>query len=297
MQEQTGVDKRPKRLVVGFYNKEDIGLFRSMIDNYMPDPLQCVSKHEIPRFDELPLLDQISIRLRLKKGSKRPIDQAVADAYKFTYDHHELVDQVVLVVYPFDSGNLEPLVKAAETLARHLHDGTSPAGRSNPKPRNAGGTAKKRIPIHLWRARVEGGQYVWMERRAEVQVRFPPGIDHIVCCNWGDGNEQGCWTRFGADGGMMSRQIFLCPKTIYWDMWRHCTKHFIYYKEGWIPKWDEHEPVWTRELRSGASGSGGGVVAEGMKPAGMYRHELRKYQDLAWRDGETSMLVWTSYRD
>ncbi|CAE6413913.1 unnamed protein product [Rhizoctonia solani] len=131
----------------------------------------------------------------------------------------------------------------------------------------------------------------------ELKCRFPPGIEHIVCYNWEVGNERACWTRFGADGSLMSRQIFLCPKYLELEMWIHCTKHFIYHQEGKIPKWDKHEPVWTRELGSGASGSGGGVVAEGVKPAGMHRHELRKYQGfLAW-DPTASMLVWTSYRD
>ncbi|CAE6423941.1 unnamed protein product [Rhizoctonia solani] len=144
-----------------------------MIGNYTPDPLQRVSKHEIPQFDEPSLLDRIAICLRLKRGSKRAIDQAVADAYKFTYDRHESVDQVVLVVRAYDSERLERLVKVAETLARHLHDGTSPGDRSNPKPRNASGTATKRIPIHgvAVCVQVEGGQYVWMERRAEVEKR------------------------------------------------------------------------------------------------------------------------------
>ncbi|CAE6446336.1 unnamed protein product, partial [Rhizoctonia solani] len=181
------------------------------------------------------------------------------------------------------------------------HDGTSPADRSNPKPRNAGGTAKKRIPIHGVAVHVQYGSNVdsmsgWND---ELKCRFPPGIEHIVCYNWEVRNEQGCWTRFGADGSMMSRQIFLCPKYLGSAMWIHCTKHFIYYEEGKIPKWDELEPVWTRELRSGASGSGGGggVVAEGVKPAGMHRHELRKYQDLPLWRRETSMLVWTSYRE
>ncbi|EUC55064.1 hypothetical protein RSOL_087100, partial [Rhizoctonia solani AG-3 Rhs1AP] len=76
----------------------------------------------------------------------------------------------------------------------------------------------------------------------------------------------------------------------------HCTKHVIYYDEDKIPKWGDHEPVWTRKLESSPSDVQSGLPLEATRPFGMYVHELRKYQGLPGHDGDVSMLVWKSYR-
>ncbi|KAH7332875.1 hypothetical protein B0J17DRAFT_148326 [Rhizoctonia solani] len=285
-----------RRLLSGTVDYEIF--FNAMIQTDEHDRPQLVSTHEIPRVVEPSLMDRLAIRLRLKKGNKPVIDQAVADGYEFISRNYAPGDQVVLIAWSFDNGDPEPFVKAAETLATHPHDGTSPGDRSNFKSRQGGATATRRIPIHGvavcdWYGLKRDSMSGWND---ELKSRFPPGIEHIICYKWEADRERGCSTRFGPDGSMMSRQIFQCLDDSWWGMWIYCTKHVIYWKEDEIPKWDEHKPVWTRELSSAPSGTQGGVLAEGMKPAGMHRHELRKYQDLPRWSGKISMLVWTSSR-
>ncbi|CAE6421895.1 unnamed protein product, partial [Rhizoctonia solani] len=312
MQVEKGVAKRPKRLVVGLTYTGSASIFYPMIQTDRHNPLQLVSRHYIPQFklDEPSLLDRLAAQLRLNKGNKQPVDKAVAEGYDFVSRNYIPGDQVVLVARPRYKEDPDLYVEAAETLARQLHNGTGPSDCSNLKPINGGEAETKRIPIHgvavigMYSVSQSERIKVWFQTQLasseskvdsmsewsdELKSRFPLGTEHIICNKWEDGKEHACWTRFGPDGGIISRQIFLCTDSLGWDMWIHCTKHVIYYKEDWIPEWDKHEPVWTREPSSSPSGSGDTIMAEGMKPEGMHRHELRKYEDLP---GAISLLVW-----
>lgn len=228
------------------------------------------------------------------------IDRAVVDAYEFISRHYVPGDQVVLQAERYSDEDREHMAKGVETLARHLHDGTRPGDRSILKSRSEDSIPTRRIPIHC--IAVMGSYGLNIEHISAwndvLKTRFPPGIEHIICYTWGDGLGRACSTVCDTDGSIISRQILHCRGYTGDRVWIHCTKHVIYYNQDWIPKWEEGNPVWTRELSSLPSGTQGSIVPELIKPAGMYRHELRKYQKVPRYDGDkVSTLVWKSSRN
>ncbi|KDN38243.1 hypothetical protein RSAG8_09642, partial [Rhizoctonia solani AG-8 WAC10335] len=236
-------------------------------------------------------LVRFATRLGLMNGNK-PMMDAVAKAYAFVSDNYRQGDQVVLVVNPKYTMDSDLHLNAAEMLAKHLHDGTRPKDLSHIQPSD-GGVPPVRIPIHGVALEVSGRVEGIAELNDELKSRFPPGIEHIICWKYG---YQSCATRYDMGGGMISREICIAGDSFAYRLWINSTKHVIYFHEDEIPKWDEHKPAWTHELNSSASEAHGIISSTPTRPFGMYRHELRKYECLPGRWGDTSMLVWKSSR-
>ncbi|CUA67935.1 hypothetical protein RSOLAG22IIIB_07620 [Rhizoctonia solani] len=215
----------------------------------------------------------------------------VQGAYSFVSGNYKPGDQVILTVY---SPAIDPdrYLKAAETLAKHLHDGTRPGDRPESHPSSGHHESPGKIPIHGVVVWVFGETREMCEVNDELKSRFPPGIQHIISFTY-DGGDRSCATKLDMSGVIVWREICISPGGV-WDFWIHCTKHVIYWKEGNIPTWDKDDPVWTQELNSSPGGAQDGLGLGLTKPVGMYRHELRKYRLYKGRDG--FILVWKSYR-
>ncbi|CUA67954.1 hypothetical protein RSOLAG22IIIB_07636 [Rhizoctonia solani] len=248
--------------------------------------------HKTPYVFQPSLMVRFAARLGLTKGNKSMMN-AVESAYSFVSGNYKPGDQVILYVlsHGIDS---DLYLKAAERLAKHLHDGTRPGDRPESKPSSGNNESPGQIPIH--------GVVVWVvvetrqmgEVNDELKSRFPPGIDHVICFTYVEGHRS-CATRFDMTGGIVWREICISSGGD-WDLWVHCTKHVIYHEERWIPKWDKDDPVWTQELDSSPGGAQDGLGLGLTKPVGMYRHELRKYHRVNYREEDEFILVWKSYR-
>ncbi|EUC53471.1 hypothetical protein RSOL_003280, partial [Rhizoctonia solani AG-3 Rhs1AP] len=234
------------------------------------------------------LFIRFSTRLKLTKEDK-PLMDAVKETYAFVSGNYRQGDQVTLFVNSYHDRNLD----AAEMLAQHLQDGTRPCDLPRVQSKNVGDVRPVRISIHCVAVLCVGGRSSASEQN-ELKSRFPAGIEHIICWNYVNGFRS-CATRYDADGSMISREMCITNDDFDSALQRHCNKHVIYYKEDEIPKWDNHEPVWTHKLDSSPSDVQGDLPLEATKPFGMYVHELRKYQGLPGLMGD-SMLVWKSYR-
>ncbi|CAE6369834.1 unnamed protein product [Rhizoctonia solani] len=257
--------------------------------------------HYTPRVKKPSRLVRFAARLGLTKGNKSVMN-AVESAYSFVSRNYKPGDQVMFVAtswWEHDLANKVPAsltvyspaihpdryLKAAETLAKHLHDGTRPGDR----PKSPG-----KIPIHGVMVRAYRETREMCEVNDELKSRFPPGVEHIICYTF-RGGERSCATRFDMSGGIVWREICISPDDC-WNLWIHCTKHVIYWDEWRIPTWDKVNPVWTQELDSSPGGAQNGLGWGLTKPVGMYQHELRKYHrfDRQWND--SFMLVWKSHR-
>ncbi|CAE6415853.1 unnamed protein product [Rhizoctonia solani] len=216
---------------------------------------------------------------------------AVESAYSFLSGNYKPGDQVILCAF---SGALDSdcHLKAAETLAKHLHDGTRPGDRSGSQPNSGNNKSLGKIPIYGVVARVYDQKREMCEVNDELKSRFPHGIEHIVCYTHDD--DRSCATRFDMTGGIVSREIYISPYGG-WDLGTHCSKHVIYHEERLIPTWDADDPVWTQELDSSPGGAQHGHGLELTKPVGMYRHELRTYHR-HYKRNDIFVLVWKSYR-
>ncbi|CUA67952.1 hypothetical protein RSOLAG22IIIB_07634 [Rhizoctonia solani] len=264
--------------------------------------------HKTPRIEKPSRLVRFGVRLGLTKGNKSVMD-AVESAYSFLSRNYEPGDQVMFVAgccWEYDladvviaslyvgSGaiNSDLDLKAAETLAKHLHDGTRPGDRPESHSSSGHHESPGKIPIH--------GVVVWVGRETrqmckandELKSRFSPGIEYIISYTY-DRGERSCATRFDMTGGIVWREICISSGG-YWGLWIHCTKHIIYWNKDWIPKWDKDDPVWTQELHSSPGGAQDHLGLRLTKPVGMYRHELRKYHRLYYGK-DKFMLVWKSY--
>ncbi|KAL5637684.1 hypothetical protein ACGC1H_002076 [Rhizoctonia solani] len=216
---------------------------------------------------------------------------AVEKAYVFVSGNYRQGDQVTLLVNSYYDRHLD----AAKILAKHLHDGTRPADLSRAQSKNERDVPPGRIPIHCVGVGGMGAKTSMAEWNDELKSRFPPGIEHIVCRGYENDNRS-CATRYDADGSMISREICIPNGDSYGTLWRHCTKHVIYYHTYAIPKWDNHEPVWTHKIDSSSRDVQGTIPLEGTRPFGMYVHELRKYQGPPELEANGSILVWRSFR-
>ncbi|CAE6436890.1 unnamed protein product [Rhizoctonia solani] len=228
----------------------------------------------------------------------KPMMHAVEMAYAFVSSNYRQGDQVTLFVNSYYDRRLD----AAEMLAKHLYDGTRPGDHSKVPSKNGRGVPSGRIPIQWSEHSIPnlhlsglGEKSSISERNDELKSRFPAGTEHIICWGYGNGSRS-CATRYDVDGSTISREICISRGNYDLVLWRHCTKNVIYFNEDMIPKWDNHEPVWTHKLDSSPSGVQGGLSSEATRPFGMYVHELRKYQGLPGDGGDVSMLVWKSYR-
>ncbi|EUC56759.1 hypothetical protein RSOL_194980, partial [Rhizoctonia solani AG-3 Rhs1AP] len=233
-------------------------------------------------------LIQFATRLGLTKGDK-PMMDAVQKAY--AQDGLADVELVSLLVCSYNGRHLD----AAEMLAKHLHNGIRPGDLLRVQSKNAGDVPPGRIPIHCVAVNGLGESSSVSERNDELKSRFPAGIEHIICWDYWNA-VRSCDTRYDAEGSIISREICTSRDDRDYELMRHCTKHVIYYDEDWIPKWDDHEPVWTHKLDSSPSDLQGGLPLEATRPFGMYVHELRKYQGLPGVEGDGFMLMWKSYR-
>ncbi|CUA76445.1 putative protein RSN1 [Rhizoctonia solani] len=248
--------------------------------------------HETPYIEYPSLMVRFAARLGLTNGNKSMMN-AVESAYSFLSENYKPGDQVILYVNLYQINSVLVL-KAAETLAKHLHDGTRPGDRSESQRSRGSSESPGKIPIYGVVVEVVGETRGMGELNDELKSRFPPGIEHIICCTY-DGGDRSCATRFDMTGGIVWREICISPDGD-WYIGRHCTKHVIYYREDKIPKWYKGDPVWTQELDSSPGSAQDGFGWGLTKPVGMYRHELRKCHRLDWRGRDTFMLVWKSYR-
>ncbi|CUA76447.1 hypothetical protein RSOLAG22IIIB_06278 [Rhizoctonia solani] len=183
-------------------------------------------------------------------------------------------------------------LKAAEMLAKYLHDGKRPGDRHKSQPSSGNNESPGRIPIHGVVVRFERKKRGMCKVNDELKSRFPPGIEYIICYTHFRG-EQSCVSRFDMTGRILSREMCTSPD-IGWDLWTHCTKHVMYWPEHWIPRWDKDDPVWTQEIDSSPTGAPDSLGLVSSKPVGMYRHELRKYHS-RYEGKDIFMLLWKSY--
>ncbi|CAE6398236.1 unnamed protein product [Rhizoctonia solani] len=283
-----GVVKHPRRLVVSF-GYYDGGMIRTD-DGDRPQLVHFQKKIEKPS-----LLIRFATRLGLTKGNK-PMMDAVKETYAFVTGNYRQGDQVTLLVWSAFDRNLD----AAEMLAKHLHDGTRPGDLLSVRSKNVGDVPPGRIPIHCVAVDNYGERSSVSEWNNALKSRFPAGVEHIICWDYENGSRS-CATRYDVDGKMFALtfdQSEICITGGDYDLALrlHCTKHVIYYDEHRIPKWDDHEPVWTHRLDSSTGDVQGGLPLEATRPFGMYVHDLRKYQGLPGIRGDGSMLVWKSYR-
>ncbi|CAE6471291.1 unnamed protein product [Rhizoctonia solani] len=273
--------KYPRKLVVQFYSEGDGNMIKTDDGDrpqlvYHADNIQRPSR-----------LVRFVARLGWTKGNKM-LNDAVEMAYTFVSGHYRQGDQVILLVSYLDSSlNLDP----AETLAKHLHNGTRPSNPPRAQSKSASNVPPKRIPIHCVAVYIFGETKSIFELNEDLKSRFPTGIEHIIC--WAYWNFRCCATRCDEDGGITSREIYMSSDDHNGELWRHCTKHVIYYEE-FVPPWDNHEPVWAHKLDSSPSGAQETLPLELTKPFGMYRYGLRKYQGLPGIQGDASM--WESCR-
>ncbi|CAE7182749.1 unnamed protein product [Rhizoctonia solani] len=185
----------------------------------------------------------------------------------------------------------DPRLKAAEVLARHLHNGTRP-GDSNARSGKDTYTPARKISVHC--VAIEGwieikNMSVWND---ELKARFPPGTEHIICGTFHDKNYRSCSSAFDLTGNLVSRELYITQDT-YWAMWIYSTRHVAYFTDDDIPQWDKLGPAWTQTLSSHPSGVHD-INSSSVRPAGMHNHSLRMYKDLPWRGESFSMFVWKS---
>ncbi|CAE6415864.1 unnamed protein product [Rhizoctonia solani] len=209
--------------------------------------------------------------------------------------------------------DLDRDLKAAEILIKHLQNGTRPGNSSGSQTISGSNVPPTRIPIHgivamgMCNVRVHiphsfrssltpvnSEARGMCEVNDELKSRFPLGIEHIICGTYDQGFRS-CATRLDMTGRVLSREAFIAEGDSDSELWRHCTKHVLYWEEDWIPKWDQHDPVWTQQLDSTSGDGSGGPSLELTKPFGMYLHELRKYERLP-NVKEGRLLVWKSCR-
>ncbi|CAE6447006.1 unnamed protein product [Rhizoctonia solani] len=179
-----------------------------MIQTDQDDRPQLVHKLNFSHIRTPPFLGRLAILLKLKKGNQRLIQG----------------DDVMFVLYPLrDQGSnnmtvtslyltgqpaieVDPRLKAAEILARHLHNGTRPSD-SNEKPRDGIHSPIKRVPVHC--ISIEG--WVPIESITKwsdgLRARFPLGTENIICGTYYDKTYRSCSTIFDSLGNMISREV------------------------------------------------------------------------------------------
>ncbi|CAE6394504.1 unnamed protein product [Rhizoctonia solani] len=265
--------------------------------------------HKTPYVQEPSLMVRFAARLGLTKGNQSMMN-AVESAYSFVSGNYKPGDQVMFVAtswWEHDLANKVPAsltvyspaidsdldLKAAETLAKHLHDGTRPGDLPESHPSSGNNESPGKIPIYGVVVKTYRETRQMCELNDELKSRFPPGIKHIICWTY-FGRERSCATRFDMTGGIVWREMCMSLDSG-WNLWFHCTKHVIYWQEYRIPIWDKNHPVWTQVLDS-FPGVPDGLVWGLTKPVGIYRHELRKYRCLDLQGKYSFMLVWKSHR-
>ncbi|CAE7216348.1 unnamed protein product, partial [Rhizoctonia solani] len=92
-------------------------------------------------------------RLVVEFGRDKPVLEAVEKAYEFIARNYASGDQVMSVTSLYASTNdrweTDRHARATEVLARHLHDGTSPAKLADAHPGYRGNMTGSRIPIYV----------------------------------------------------------------------------------------------------------------------------------------------------
>ncbi|CAE6497937.1 unnamed protein product [Rhizoctonia solani] len=260
-----------------------------MVQDDQGDRPQLVHKQ---RIHPLSRLDRHLFHLRIKRRNQRNNDQAIADAHRFVTRNYRSGDQVILLAEPHHGDHV---TKPMEILARHLHDGTTPSEPSKAQLGGGNNALGQEIPIHAvavlgWCGSVESVILF----QDELKSRFPPEIEHIICCGT-MGFRYSCWsTLFDSDGSMISREISTYDVGFVHVCHIHTTKDVVYYKPQYLPNWERQQPAWTKVLDSPPSG-----ILENLplsaQPAGIYQQELSKYKYPDRFDG-SDRLVWKSFR-
>ncbi|CAE7107423.1 unnamed protein product [Rhizoctonia solani] len=310
MEENSTVDKHPRRLVVNFWGYVCTFLMRisafaigddsakadSWIKTNDGDRPQLVHTLNQNRIKQPSRVVRFARRLGLTKGDK-PVFEAVDKAHRFITRNYAPGDQLILCVSTNDKWETDRSAKVLDVLARHLHDGTIPAKLANAQPGNGGDITGRQIPIY--------GVVVYPSLLDEIhsittwsdwlKSRFPPGIQHIVCYSYDDGFHS-CSTTYDLDSGMTSRELRFSNNDRRYELQIDATKHILYYEQDMLPEWDEHQPVWTRAINPSSHRAQVVLPLESIQPAGMHHHEVKWYHDLPglWGNGTLDVLVWKS---
>ncbi|CAE7168800.1 unnamed protein product [Rhizoctonia solani] len=198
MEENPTADKHPRRLVVNFWDYTG-----NLINTDDGDRPQLV--HEQGWIDRPSRLVRFAT-FGLVKGDKSMLE-AVKKAYMFITRNYAPGDQMILYASARYKWETDPYAKAAEVLARHLHDRTSPAKLADAHPGNGGDLNGSRIPIYAvvacpsYRDEIQS-MSTWSDW---LRPRFPP-VQHMVC--FGDaGDFRSCSTMYDMDGALISEEV------------------------------------------------------------------------------------------
>ncbi|EUC60880.1 hypothetical protein RSOL_372950 [Rhizoctonia solani AG-3 Rhs1AP] len=246
-------------------------------------------------------IDRLSVRLGFKQGrfgqSKSNLaipsstghkllnDEAVMKPYKFLLANYKPGDDVVIIVESND--RYEARLSAAAMLVRHLRGDVFAGPPSDP---STGGDniPSRQMPIHLIVGLLETADGASTLSRY-VESRFPLGLKQIICLTTSGQRNCSCSTKFGSNGGVVSRELCFYDNTIReMDEFIYSTKDIIHYRPNEVPEWDQQVPVWAEIMNTPPGGPLGVVPLASAGPAGMYQHELRKYQEWPTR------VVWKS---
>ncbi|CAE6423872.1 unnamed protein product, partial [Rhizoctonia solani] len=214
---------------------------------------------------------------------KIKVDEAVAKADKFISENYQAGDDIILIANNFCEN--DRAIDAASILARHLHDGTHPHDLSKKRPNSGGDVPSGRIPIYCVVVSFWDSPKDISVLNNELRSWFPPGIEHLVSYVQYENGASACSTTLDWDSSIISREIYFFPHKSDWRVLIYATKHVVHYNPDHIPKWDQHNSVWSHISNTPLGGP-----SESVRPVGMYRHELRKYEE------DYPILVWKATR-
>ncbi|CAE6479194.1 unnamed protein product [Rhizoctonia solani] len=193
------------------------------------DRPQLVHHHYIKQ-PQASRLVRFAALLGLAKEDK-PLIEAAELAYEFITRNYAEGDQVILYASARYKWETDPYAKAAEVLARHLHDRTSPAKLADAHPGNGGDLNGSRIPIYAvvacpsYRDEIQS-MSTWSDW---LRPRFPP-VQHMVC--FGDaGDFRSCSTMYDMDGALISEELRFSSNVSKWELWNVSYFFNCYYLE------------------------------------------------------------------
>ncbi|KAH7332886.1 hypothetical protein B0J17DRAFT_148695 [Rhizoctonia solani] len=204
-----GPVERPKKIIIVLSSYSGSGNESTTIPTDLNEYPQTVHLQRLPWIEKPSRIDRLVDRLGLKKDRKLPIDDAVAGSYKFISRNYRTGDHLILVVDVILPRDEKSLIDAAETLAKHLHNGTIP--RHLPKTQSEDGSYALGRCIPLYSVIVDGASVSesisdWND---QIKSRFPPGIKYITCSR----GDYSCSTMSNPDGGLDSREVMEITQT------------------------------------------------------------------------------------
>ncbi|CAE6424093.1 unnamed protein product, partial [Rhizoctonia solani] len=109
---------------------------------------QLIRILRLPWIDRPSRIDRLVDRLKLTKEKRLPYEDVVEDAYTFISQNYQPGNHVVLIVDVLRPDDQKALSDAAETLARHLYNGTDPRYLQKPQSKDESNPAESSIPVH-----------------------------------------------------------------------------------------------------------------------------------------------------